>query len=157
MPAFAYRAADRAGAEKKGLIEATSAAAARGMLREQGLLPLAVDPAVERDRAARLLATDYGVQENAITVALPGTDRVSPAAGSKDGVVRLLSVGAIVPRKGYDVLIPALAALRDLPWRLTIAGARDRDADAGRGDSARGQVLRRSSGQTRRQFVVPRR
>lgn len=42
MPAFTYRAADRAGAQKKGTVEASSAAAARAMLREQGLLPLSV-------------------------------------------------------------------------------------------------------------------
>jgi glycosyltransferase involved in cell wall biosynthesis len=33
-----------------------------------------------------------------------------------------LSVGAVVPRKGFDVLIAALASIADLPWRLTIAG-----------------------------------
>ena len=36
--------------------------------------------------------------------------------------MRLLSVGAVVPRKGYDILIAALAALPDLPWSLIIAG-----------------------------------
>jgi glycosyltransferase involved in cell wall biosynthesis len=41
--------------------------------------------------------------------------------------VRLLSVGAVVPRKGFDVLIAALATLTDLSWRLTIAGDRTRD------------------------------
>ena len=35
------------------------------------------------------------------------------AAG--DGIVRLLSVGAVVPRKGFEVLISALATLTDLP------------------------------------------
>lgn len=48
MASFAYRAADRSGAQKKGVIEATSAPAARAMLREQGLLPLSVDAASER-------------------------------------------------------------------------------------------------------------
>ncbi|WP_146617925.1 glycosyltransferase family 4 protein, partial [Rhodoplanes serenus] len=37
------------------------------------------------------------------------------------------AVGAVVPRKGYDVLVAALARLADLDWRLTIAGATDRD------------------------------
>ncbi len=33
----------------------------------------------------------------------------------------------VVPRKGYDLLIAALAELRDLSWRLTIVGDRTRD------------------------------
>ena len=62
-------------------------------------------------------------------MALPGIDPVELAAGSDDGVVRLLSVGAIVPRKGYDVLVAALAKLSDLPWRLTIVGDRTRSPE----------------------------
>jgi glycosyltransferase involved in cell wall biosynthesis len=57
----------------------------------------------------------------------PGNDPVPPALGSSDGIVRLLSVGSIVPVKGYDVLIAAVATLVDLPWRLTIAGDRTRN------------------------------
>jgi glycosyltransferase involved in cell wall biosynthesis len=52
------------------------------------------------------------------------------AQGSRDGIVRLVSVGAIVPRKGFDALIAALADLPDLPWRLSIAGDRTRDEKA---------------------------
>ena len=79
---------------------------------------------------ARLVASDYGVPAERITVARPGSDPAPLAQGSQDGVVRLLSVGAVVPRKGFDVLIAALATLTDLPWRLTIAGDRTRDREA---------------------------
>jgi glycosyltransferase involved in cell wall biosynthesis len=60
----------------------------------------------------------------------PGNDPVLPAHGNNDGVVRLLSVGSVVPVKGYDLLIAALATLADMPWRLTIAGDRTRDPAA---------------------------
>jgi glycosyltransferase involved in cell wall biosynthesis len=78
----------------------------------------------------RLVAAEYGVPAERITIARPGSDPAPLAAGSRDGVVRLLSVGAVVPRKGFDVLIAALATLGDLPWRLTIAGDRTRDLNA---------------------------
>lgn len=79
---------------------------------------------------ARLVASDYGVPAERIAVARPGSDPAPMSHGSQDGVVRLLSVGAIVPRKGFDVLITALATLTDLSWRLTIAGDRTRDRNA---------------------------
>jgi len=73
------------------------------------------------------LSEDYDVPPESITVAPPGTDRGTPANGSTDGTVRLLSVGAVVPRKGFDILIAALAPIAKLPWRLTIAGDLKRD------------------------------
>lgn len=76
---------------------------------------------------ADILLADYGVATNKITVAEPGHDAVAQATGSSDGIVRILTVGSIVPRKGYDVLIAALTQLTDLPWRLTIAGDPTRD------------------------------
>jgi glycosyltransferase involved in cell wall biosynthesis len=79
---------------------------------------------------ARLVASDYGVPAGRIMVARPGSDPAPLAQGSQDGVVRLLSVGAVVPRKGFDVLITALATLKDLSWQLTIAGDRTRDRNA---------------------------
>jgi glycosyltransferase involved in cell wall biosynthesis len=65
-----------------------------------------------------------------IIVAYPGSDPAPAACGSNDGIVRLLAIGAMVPRKGFDVLIAALATLPDLPWHLTIAGDRRRDPKA---------------------------
>jgi glycosyltransferase involved in cell wall biosynthesis len=75
---------------------------------------------------ARLLAGDYAVPPERITVVLPGVDAVAHPRADRGDTVALLSVGALVPRKGYDVLLAALAKVRDLPWRLTIVGARDR-------------------------------
>ncbi len=79
---------------------------------------------------ARVLVADYGVSPDMLSVAPPGSERVACARGGSGDVVALLSVGIIVPRKGYDLLVAALATLGDLPWRLTIVGDRRRDAQA---------------------------
>jgi glycosyltransferase involved in cell wall biosynthesis len=76
---------------------------------------------------ARRLVSDYGVSADWLTVAPPGNDRVPLSRGSGGGTPALLSVGALVPRKGYDVLVEALARVADLPWRLTIVGDPGRD------------------------------
>lgn len=109
---------------------------------EAGLLPADSRKLFESERKAlaaarsvivtsratgKRLSADYNVPPERITVAPPGTDRGAPAEGSLDGTLRLLSVGAVVPRKGFDVLIAALASIAGLPWRLTIAGDLTRD------------------------------
>jgi glycosyltransferase involved in cell wall biosynthesis len=76
---------------------------------------------------ARALAADYGVPPERITVAPPGTDRGPLTERRPSATVSLLTVGAVVPRKGYDVLTQALSGLLDLPWRLTIVGDCSRD------------------------------
>ena len=53
---------------------------------------------------------------------LPGTDRAATKTRSETDCPHLLAVGTIVPRKGYDLLLQALAALTDLPWHLDIVG-----------------------------------
>jgi glycosyltransferase involved in cell wall biosynthesis len=80
---------------------------------------------------ARIVASDYGVPADRITVARPGNDPAPQARADRDlGMPHLLSVGAVVPRKGFDLLVGALATLVALPWRLTIAGDVTRDAAA---------------------------
>lgn len=66
-----------------------------------------------------------GVEEGRVGVVEPGTDRrpLAPAAGEPP---HLLAVGALIPRKGYDVLLAALARLRHLDWRMTVVGSLDR-------------------------------
>ena len=97
------------------------------MKSERDALALAHGVIVTSPSTATLLTEDYDVPLDLITVACPGTDRGPMARGSADGTLRLISVGAVVPRKGFDVLIEALAPLASLPWRLTIAGDRARD------------------------------
>jgi glycosyltransferase involved in cell wall biosynthesis len=97
---------------------------------ERAALAAARRVVVTSATTARLLAADYGVPADHIIIACPGTDSAPAAHGSTDGIVRLLAVGAVVQRKGFDVLVAALATILELPWRLTIAGDRGRDPEA---------------------------
>lgn len=73
----------------------------------------------------------FAVPRHAITSILPGTDRVSRVSRpTVQGPLHLLSVGSVVKRKGFDVLLAALAKLTDLSWHLTIAGDLTRDDQA---------------------------
>jgi glycosyltransferase involved in cell wall biosynthesis len=81
---------------------------------------------------ARILGMAFDVPPDRLTVVRPGTDRVAVESRRIDGGIALLAVGAVVPRKGYDVLVMALAQLKDLPWRLVIAGDRARSPECAR-------------------------
>jgi glycosyltransferase involved in cell wall biosynthesis len=76
---------------------------------------------------ARTLAR-YGVGESRIAVVEPGTDPAPVATGSGGDRLHMVAVGSVIPRKGYDVLVEALA-LADVgrDWRLTVVGSVDRD------------------------------
>lgn len=50
MPAFEYKALDNKGRNKKGVIEADTAKAARSALREKGLIPVEVTTASEQEK-----------------------------------------------------------------------------------------------------------
>jgi glycosyltransferase involved in cell wall biosynthesis len=134
---------------ESGLSAAQSAALRTS---ERAALACARHVIVSSATTGRLLVSDYGVAPERLSVVAPGTDpprtradepgsgRVSGArtidssrwplaslgsatrADGSKGPVALLAVGAVVPRKGYDVLIGALAKLKDLPWRLVVAG-----------------------------------
>jgi len=80
----------------------------------------------------RMLVADYGVPTEAIAVVLPGTESAAGVAAVRKPAgetVQLLAVGAVVRRKGYDVLIEALGGLTDLDWQLVIAGDWTRDRE----------------------------
>lgn len=90
---------------------------------------------------ARDLHQHYGVPMDRIDVVLPGTDCVlhtepkRKSSANAANAVRLLSVGSIIPRKGFHDLLAALAPLVDLPWTLSIAG------DTSRNPAAYAQLL----------------
>jgi glycosyltransferase involved in cell wall biosynthesis len=73
-----------------------------------------------------VLSAEFGVAPERIIVAEPGTVRVARAKGA-EGDPTILAVGAITPRKGYDVLIEALHRVADRPWDAIIVGSRTRD------------------------------
>lgn len=75
---------------------------------------------------ARTLVADYEVDEGRIVVAPPGIERFERSAAKSSDVPRILSVGAVIERKGYHRLVEALAVLRDVPWTLDIVGDLDR-------------------------------
>jgi len=92
---------------------------------------IANSPATARD-----LNQYYGINPEKIHVVLPGTDPnryLEPRTQRNEddcSPINLLSVGSIIPRKGFHDLIPALGFLIDLPWTLSIAGDISRNAEA---------------------------
>lgn len=112
-------------------------------------LPVAAEVGIDADAAARLKASErralatatrvivtgrttvaalaeYGIPPDRIAVVEPGTDRMPLARGSAGPVPQLLSVAALTPGKGHEILLRALAGLRHRPWHLTCAGSLDR-------------------------------
>jgi glycosyltransferase involved in cell wall biosynthesis len=76
--------------------------------------------------SARRLAELYPSLAGRIHAAPPGVDAAPLASGSPAGN-RLLCVAPVSPHKGHDVLVGALAMVRDLPWRCAFVGQLDRD------------------------------
>jgi len=72
------------------------------------------------------LADRYALPPSMIHVAEPGVDPAGLASGTPTGG-QLLSVAALTPVKGHDVLLAALSTLVDLRWRCICVGSADRD------------------------------
>ncbi len=87
---------------------------------------------VTGDTSRNILTREYDVAGERITVIVPGTDRRAVQRHSRpaDAPVKLLAVGSVIARKGYQVLVAALGELKALPWHLTIVGDTSRDLEA---------------------------
>ena len=127
-------------------------AAHAGRLRIIGLVhhPLADETGVDDDERERLMDLErralaacvgvivtspftatrleaFGVSRARVRAVLPGTDPARPAVGPGVGEPpRLLCVGTVIPRKGQDVLLRALARLKHVHWSCVCAGSLDR-------------------------------
>jgi len=96
-------------------------------------LSFAVEVIVTSPSTGRELVKNYNVDEKILTVICPGTERAAHfALITEKQTVRLLSVGAIVPRKGFITLVRALMELAQLDWSLSIVGDPTRSADTTR-------------------------
>ncbi len=105
-----------------GLETGLPADTARMLLaREAANLALAAHVVVPSPLTARLLAADFGVAPDAISIAPPGFPPPDPVRRPVEPPL-ILSVGLLARRKGHDVLVAALAAVADLPWQAQIVG-----------------------------------
>ena len=77
---------------------------------------------------ARRLA-ELGVNHDHVRVVPPGVDPAAPGGSSDSAVQRLLCVGSLVPRKGQDLLVEALAGMKALSWQLELVGDPDRNPE----------------------------
>jgi glycosyltransferase involved in cell wall biosynthesis len=102
----------------------------------------AVRKVVVTGLATASLVRTYGVPAEHIIVVEPGTDRARLARGSGQSSPHMLCVAALIPRKGHEILLRALASLENTRWRLTCVGNADRDPST----SERLRVLARDLG-----------
>jgi glycosyltransferase involved in cell wall biosynthesis len=82
--------------------------------------------------ATAKIVKDFGVTEDRLSVVIPGTEVLARAPKVATTMTELLSVGTITHRKGFDILIKALALLKSLNWHLTIVGDTTRDDECAR-------------------------
>jgi glycosyltransferase involved in cell wall biosynthesis len=94
---------------------------------ERRLFPHLKRLIVTSGTTAETLEARFHIPYDHIRIVVPGTDAALRCTGSDGPACEILSIGTVIPRKGHDVLLQALARLFDLDWHLTIAGALDRD------------------------------
>ena len=87
---------------------------------EQRLVPRLTRIIVTSEPTADRLVADYRVNRDRIRVIVPGTDDARRSTGSNGPTCHILSIGTLIPRKGHDLLLRAVARLFDLDWHLTI-------------------------------------
>ena len=99
------------------------------MAIEQRILPLLARIVVPSEAIRTRVTAALALPPAMVEVATPGIPDAARSAGSGGRRCHLLAIGSLIPRKGHETVLRALAGLADLDWTLTICG--DSDIDPG--------------------------
>ncbi len=94
--------------------------------REGAVLSAAASVVTTSAWARRALLELYSLPADRVHVAQPGVDAAELAPGT-EAAGTFLSVAAVIPGKGHDVLLDALAPLAGLRWQCECVGSLERD------------------------------
>jgi glycosyltransferase involved in cell wall biosynthesis len=94
--------------------------------REGAVLSAAASVITTSHWSRRTLLELYALAGDRVHVAEPGVDSAALVAGTPSAGA-LLCVAAVIPGKGHDVLLAALATLMDMSWQCLCVGSVDRD------------------------------
>ncbi len=94
--------------------------------REGAVLTAATSVVTTSAWARRALVELYSLSADRVHVAEPGVDVADLAPGTATAGA-LLSVAAVIPGKGHDLLLDALAMLAGLRWHCLCVGSVERD------------------------------
>jgi glycosyltransferase involved in cell wall biosynthesis len=94
--------------------------------REGAVLSAAASVVTTSAWSRRKLLELYSLPDDRVHVAEPGVDSAPLSPGTPTGGA-LLCVAAVIPGKGHDVLLDALATMTDLSWECRCVGSMDRD------------------------------
>ena len=94
---------------------------------ERRLFPRLSRSIVTSETTAETMTARFHIPPERVRIVVPGTDDAPRSPGSEGPGCQIVSIGTLIPRKGHDLLLRALARLWDLDWHLTIVGSSDRD------------------------------
>jgi glycosyltransferase involved in cell wall biosynthesis len=94
--------------------------------REGAVLSAAASVVTTSAWSRRTLLELYSLPRDRVHVAEPGVDAAPLSPGTTTGGA-LLCVAAVIPGKGHDVLLDALATMTELSWDCLCVGSMDRD------------------------------
>jgi glycosyltransferase involved in cell wall biosynthesis len=97
-----------------------------GRSSEREVLTAAAAVVTTSGWARGMLLELHSLPADRVQVAEPGVDRAELAPGTATAG-SLLSVAAVIPGKGHDVLVDALAPLTGLRWECLCVGSLERD------------------------------